>query len=399
MTIRTKMLIDYYVGGFLHMLFKAPTVLLGSLLDRHHDLHSCAHITVVKLLGGGSLAVCFPALLAIKRSPRVRCLTLVTTPTLVPFAAILGVFDRIIILRDDSIWTLIADSVIALRRLFLTEAIVDLEMHSRLTTVFSLLTCAYNRVGYCTRYSYWRTRLSTHLISAEDEPVYSRYDRLAQAFGTRAPSWEEARLVFQSRLSKPAYASPKHSAAVAIAPCCSNLARQRELREDDWIRIVGHRLKYWGPCTSIHLFGAASDSPRLTSFSRRLTQEFPSVKCVNHAGRLTLQAAVELITSMGELLCVDSALLHFARLAGVPTTSFWGPTDPSSLLRPDTSVHHESYYQKLPCSPCVHRIAEAPCHGNNVCMHEATTVFIQSVLSADRHHLRQVSTLSETNLK
>jgi ADP-heptose:LPS heptosyltransferase len=74
------------------------------------------------------------------------------------------------------------------------------------------------------------------------------------------------------------------------------------------------------------------------------------------------------IARLRELLCVDSALLHFARLMGTPTTSYWGPSDPRTLLRPNASGADEIHYQKITCSPCVHLTRTAPCNGNNLCM-------------------------------
>src|SRR5205823_42189 len=78
--------------------------------------------------------------------------------------------------------------------------------------------------------------------------------------------------------------------------------------------------------------------------------------------------AVREVASLQELLTVDSALLHFARLLGTPTESFWGPTDPKTRLRPFPFARDVVHYEKISCSPCVHMTRTAPCGGNNVCM-------------------------------
>jgi ADP-heptose:LPS heptosyltransferase len=74
------------------------------------------------------------------------------------------------------------------------------------------------------------------------------------------------------------------------------------------------------------------------------------------------------LAEVDELICIDSALLHYARLLGIPTISFWGPTDPASRLRESDVNRDEIHYHKLPCSPCVHVAQEPPCRGDNVCM-------------------------------
>ena len=71
---------------------------------------------------------------------------------------------------------------------------------------------------------------------------------------------------------------------------------------------------------------------------------------------------------MSELVTIDSSLLHFARLMGVKVTSYWGPTDPSTLLCPRDPALDVTHYSRISCSPCVHITATAPCKGNNLCM-------------------------------
>jgi hypothetical protein len=51
----------------------------------------------------------------------------------------------------------------AWKRLFRTGC-ADFEVHSRLTMVFCLLTCARNRAGFYIMASFWRRNLSTHLL-------------------------------------------------------------------------------------------------------------------------------------------------------------------------------------------------------------------------------------------
>lgn len=96
---------------------------------------------------------------------------------------------------------------------------------------------------------------------------------------------------------------------------------------------------------------------------------FRGISCPleNYCGKLSLPESVGVLKQFDELLCIDSSLLHIARLMGIPTTSYWGPTAPSTRLRPGCGKD-TIHYSELPCSPCVHIGAGSPCKGNNQCM-------------------------------
>ncbi len=192
MNLKLRLVIDYYIGGLLHVLLKIPTILLGKILQRNHELKDCPDVTILKMLGGGSLAIAYPALLALKQSDRIRRLRLVTSPGVRPFGEALGLFDEIIVIRDGSLVTTVTDSLSALRKLFRCGAIIDLEIHSRLTTVFALLTCAQNRISFYTAISFWRKGISTHLLFCNiSNGIYDNYDQLAAIFATAVPSFPE----------------------------------------------------------------------------------------------------------------------------------------------------------------------------------------------------------------
>ena len=50
MNLRLQLLIDYYIGGFLHFLLKPLVILAGKILRREHDLRKCRSVTVIKML-------------------------------------------------------------------------------------------------------------------------------------------------------------------------------------------------------------------------------------------------------------------------------------------------------------------------------------------------------------
>src|SRR6202011_5646855 len=171
------------------------------LLKRNHNLRDCSSVTFLKMLGGGSLVIAYPALLGLKRAGHITRLSIVTTPAVEPFARVLGIFDEITVIRDEAPHALLLDSVKAIARLFRSEALADFEIHSRLSTVFSVLTCARNRVGFYTHESFWRRDLSTHLLFCNvSNEVYKFYDQVARLFGAAIPDMQECVRTFRAGL-------------------------------------------------------------------------------------------------------------------------------------------------------------------------------------------------------
>jgi ADP-heptose:LPS heptosyltransferase len=369
--LRVKLLADYYIGGTLQALLKPATVLLGKIVRRDHNLAHCSSLTFIKMMGGGSLVIAYPALLAAKRSPQIKQLRLVTTSAVKPFAEILGVFDEIIVIRDDSAVTLVGDSLTAIRKVFRCDAIVDLEVHSRLTTVFSVVTCAINRVGFYTGISFWRQKLATHLLFCNiSNGIYYFYDQIAALFGGREPDMKLCVEEFRRQLGVAQRTPDAANLRIALAPCCSELGRERMLEPKEWITVLGRRFSREEPSRQIEirLMGARGDKPSLDQLADLIRLSFPGVVAENYAGKTSLAESVRSLADVDELICIDSALLHFARLQGIPTISFWGPTDPESRLRVSNLNRDEIHYHKLPCSPCVHVAQEPPCRGDNLCM-------------------------------
>ena len=74
-----------------------------------------------------------------------------------------------------------------------------------------------------------------------------------------------------------------------------------------------------------HFGGAGeevSDHPRIIPFQ----------------GKLNWVEVFSLISLCDACVCIDSAILHIAQHAGIPTLSFWGPTDPVNILGEYQSV-------------------------------------------------------------
>jgi ADP-heptose:LPS heptosyltransferase len=99
------------------------------------------------------------------------------------------------------------------------------------------------------------------------------------------------------------------------------------------------------------LFGGG---PREVKFFESLQHAFPD-HCVVVAGQLKLRQEIALMQHLDLMVCVDSANMHLASLAGVRILSIWGGTHPDMGFGP---FQHgvESIIQisrsELPCRPC-----------------------------------------------
>lgn len=95
MELQSKKMLDWYVGGLVMAMLKPWVWLLGRLWKRDHTLEVRQHICFVKMLGGGSLVIAYPALLALRRQYPTATFSLLCAQGTRPFAQTLGLFDRI----------------------------------------------------------------------------------------------------------------------------------------------------------------------------------------------------------------------------------------------------------------------------------------------------------------
>lgn len=377
MELESQKRIDRMVGGTMLVLLKPFVVLLGKALRRNHGLapNPTGRIAALKMLGGGSLVIALPALLGIRqRFPRAR-LQLVTTASIAPFARSLGVFDEILEIDQSSLPRLTRSGLAALLKCFRADSFLDLEVYSKLSTVFSVLSCARNRFGFYLESVVWRKPIHTHLIFFNrNAPAHLFYERMAGLLGAEPASFADCQShVLRHLRIKTSERTDTTLAAktdtVALGTGCSNLSRERLFSAAQWLEVFRRRMDRDPTLqhAQFEFLGAASDSPLADEILMLLRKEWPALRAQNFCGRLKLAESLERIALARVFWGIDSALLHYARLFGLETVSFWGPTSPEALLKP-YPIREEVHYQKIPCSPCVHVAEFPPCEGRNICM-------------------------------
>jgi ADP-heptose:LPS heptosyltransferase len=334
------------------------------------------------MLGGGSLIIALPALLGLRRKYPETRLTLVTMSPVKPFADVLAVFDEIIVINDGSFVELALGGIRALRSLFLVDTVLDFEVYSRLSTVLGTLTCARNRIGFYLENTFWRERLVTHLIFFNRfAGSFHFYESAVAAVGATPASLIECALYVARSNGIEVYDRPRDDGRVTvqqspgrvcIAPACSELGQERRLNGFQWERVLPRLIR---DAKEVVVLGGPADAhtgDSLIRHGRRLTSE---IAWVNACDGRTLAESLHPLAGCSRLITIDSSLLHFGRLFGIPTVSFWGPTHPMTRLKNSPALTEEVWYEKVPCSPCMHVGEAPPCLGHNICMEAAVRRF------------------------
>ena len=366
MNLPTKQRLDWVIGGIFIALLRPPVLVLGKLLRRDHTLRVGRRVCLLKLLGGGSLVIAFPALLGLReRHPHAE-LSLLCTKAVAPFAETLRIFDRLIVIDDSSLLRLVASSFRAWRELLGTDTVIDLEVYSRLSTVFTLLTCARNRLGFYLETAFWRRGLHTHLIFFNRfSGSYLFYEKLIELLGTQSAPIEACRRHLLAGL--PPRAPAAQARTVCIGAVCSDMGRERMLAPDHWRKVLLEHERPGELRRFVFLGGPGdrADAERILSVVR---EALPQHAYENRCGELSLPESLAVLASAHEFWGIDSGLLHYARLLRLPCLSYWGPTHPDTRLKAIPGLDERVIYRKVPCSPCIHLAEQPPCRGNNVCI-------------------------------
>jgi ADP-heptose:LPS heptosyltransferase len=392
MKLHLKQRIDFVIGGFGIICLRPVATALGTLFKRDHTPVVNGSVAVIKMLGGGSLVIGMPALLGLRRTYPGERIILVTTGPVKPFADMLAVFDEIVVVNDTSVPKLIVSGVRLVRKLFRTDTTIDFEVYSRLTTVLATILCARNRINFYLESTFWRERVATHLIFFNRYAgSYHFYESAVAtvgaqpidlvACGLHLAQANEFKFYTPSRDGRVTVMGAPNQ--VCIAPACSDLGKERMLSGTQWERVLPGLI---GTAQEVVILGGPADHHVAESLIQHGTRVVPGISWVNACDGRSLRDSLHVLAGCSRLIAIDSSLLHFARLFGVPTVSFWGPTDPMTRLKGDVPNEH-AWYHKLPCSPCVHVAETPPCFGQNHCIEAAVR------LSLDE----EVDSLMESN--
>jgi ADP-heptose:LPS heptosyltransferase len=269
-----------------------------------------------------------------------------------------------VLVKEETLSGLFLSALAAWRRCWRVDTVVDIEVYSRMTTVFSVLIGARNRMGFFLDRTFWRRGLHTHLVFFNRfSGVHRFYEKFCSLLGTSPVPWHECGELLKRRLS-PEPPNPS-SRRIAVGASCSDFGRERMLTAAQWIDVFSRK---GVRDEEIVFLGGREDRTGAEEILSRAVGRFPGARFRNLCGETDLKGSLDVLASSVEFWGVDSGLIHFARLLGMKTVSFWGPTDPATRLRRVRGLPMEGYYRKVPCSPCIHVAETPPCGGENVCI-------------------------------
>lgn len=361
MKLSVKQQIDSVLGYTLITFNLLLAKFLGFILKRNHSANNPPNtIVFIKMLGLGSIFMALDAIQSIKDKYPSSKLILICGKGIKPGIIPLEIFDEVWEIKEDSFFNLVRSSIQTLYKCWKTKKlwVVDLEVYSKLSTVFSLWTLGLNRFGFYLNSVWFRLNLNSHnVFFNEFILVEENYKRLAFAMGCEEIVKFRTPAFFSKNKTSPRY--------IAVNNTCSELGKERiapdQLIKDIMDDIINNT------SYQIALLGAPNDKQDNDIFIQKYYTTENKDRIENIAGRFSFTEYYQFLNTQTLLLVtVDTGPLHFARRFGVSTLSLWGPTHPATRIQEDEN--NQYLYLAVSCSPCVHMVDVLPCKGDNFCM-------------------------------
>lgn len=378
MTLRQKVFLDRLVAKPLACLLNLVAGPLGKLISIDHDdaPEKVKVIAIAKLLGIGSILKSIPLAKALKQKYPSAQYIFITAYKNKPLVESVSIFDKCLFINDASLIKLLASFFTLLFRLWKQniDLYFDLEVYSAFSTILALLSLARNRYGFYKESTRFRLGIHTHLAYFNDHQHITKiYLQFARACGIKNIdidySLEKLSIGDSDRESLKNWMEVtgirQGEPYVVINPNASDLSLERRWPLAYFSALIDALVISWQ--NPIFLIGSPEEYAYNNKLYNRLTQE--SRKYVfNSAGKISLMAAVALVSRAKLIITNDSGLYHIAGIFNVSTISLWGPASPSHYSDLGRLQDFIFYSQDIYCSPCVHKTEYPPCRGDNICM-------------------------------
>lgn len=387
MKFRLTRKLDKYLGYFLIAILLPFTRLLGIMLQRDHSAdRPPKKILFIKLLGLGSLVVAADPIQSMKeRFPSSKFILLADrniAKGIEPFC----LFDEIWTINMKSFISVFTRGLHCILQSWQVKDlwVVDLEVYSKMTTVYSLMTMARNRFGFILPQSFFRKFLNTHnIIFDKSVPLEDNYISLAEKISNKN---------YSSFSKIPGRKNEDQLPYIVLNNTCSELAFERKLPDSTFAEVCKWILENTN--YQVAIAGSPPDKPLIDSFTREYFHDHSKKdKIRNIAGTFEFESYYRFLSDEAVcLVTIDSGPLHIARKLGLPTISVWGPTDPNQYLKivgEQERKRHLYLFLKVLCSPCVHIHEKLPCGGDNICMKNIQSGEMIRMIETLLNHLKE----------
>lgn len=301
---------------------------------------------------------------------------------------LLGVMppENVITLNDKALASFAADSLNAIRRMRALDldVVIDCELFSRVSSIFSYLSGARLHVGF-----HPHTQEGLYRGSFINRPVlYNPYRHLSQQFLTLVGAIESSGRPLAKALPHAVSAPPPLQFAEG------EVAREIAQLEQDFPLLQNRKLvliypdggilpiRAWPPefyellCDELLRDGyavALIGLPDAKPLAQRIVAHCKHELCIDLTGYTrSVRHLLALFRRAALLVTNDGGPGQFAALTALPTLVFFGPETPALYSPLAPNIH--CLYVGLSCSPCLtaynHR--NSPCDGNNQCLRQIT---------------------------
>jgi len=382
MKVRLTQIIDYWLG--------VPMAALFSLI---HWLRCCTFkpqlskpkkILFIEISEMGSAIIAYSSLIRAKELIASNELYFLVFEKNRESVELLNVIpkDNIITIPDESFFSFALGAFRALGkvRALGIDTVIDMELFSRFTALFSFASGASNRVGFhnYTAEGLYRGSFLTHRVFYNPHQHMSR-NFLALVFALVAEENEEPMLkrnvadallplpnyqvedsdiqAIEKMLAEGAWTKKEGDKLVIFNPDPGEALPIRGWPLSSFVEVAKALLEY-DPKILVVVIGLA----RSKTYAEAISNALPSGRCIDLTGKTkTLAQVVALFTMSKLLIGNDSGPAHFAALTKIPILSLYGPETPA--LYGPLSDKAESLYSGYACSPCL----SAANHRHSIC--------------------------------
>lgn len=375
MKLKTKALIDFWIGPPLVAFLNFSSFVLGKFLRRDHRFDNARVIVVCKLMGLGSIVQITPLLASLRgRFPDARIIFL-TRAGNKRLCACFDVIDEIVTVDDESVGRLIVSMMSVIRKFLRLDVdiFLNLEVYSYIGSLLTILSCARNRIGYYLRQNDMRASgIYTHMVYFNrNAPIAQVYLQAARLIGIRElhsqllpPRTTPADRISLKAKMLAADGSFGKVPYVMVNPNASDLRIERRWPLENYAALIG-RLHELYPHLHIYLIGGPGEEPVGDAVRGQVADSAGWLYDIS--GRLSLTETMALFENAVSFVTNDSGPMHLAFALNIPTVALFGPVSPEHYgggeVQSRILLYHNVY-----CSPCVHHFLESPCGGDNQCM-------------------------------
>lgn len=291
--------------------------------------------------------------------------------------------ENILTIRDTNLFAFFSDMVSVLRTIkrLNVDVVIDCELFSRISSIFSFVSGAPVRVGFHPHFQeglYRGSYINRPVMYNPYNHIGKQFLTLAAAIESKAVPTSKIAIDFQD-LAPPKLSFAQEEVSrmqeglrrdfpetadkplVLIYPGGGILPiRAWPLENFTWVT-----QKLAGEGYVVGIVGLAGDK----HLARTIQREIREGTCVDLTGYTRSLRELMLIFQFAALLITnDGGPGQFAAMTPMPTIIFYGPETPVLYGPVDEKAH--VFFDPLPCTPCLsaynHR--KSPCDGNNMCL-------------------------------